>query len=122
MRSLALRAASVHLRPAVVLALILTALPVRLVHSLLAVRMARPERSLPAVRMALLERSLPAVRMARPERSLPAVQTLARVRLLVPVADSSGLPLQAQSMRLVVGLRRRSARLGSLNLALHRLR
>src|SRR6266446_4194954 len=110
MRSLALRAASVHLRPAVVLALILTVLPVRLERSLLAVRMAR------------LERSLPTVRMARPERSLPAVQTLARVRLLVPVADSSGLPLQAQSMRLVVGLRRRSARLGSLNLALHRLR
>jgi hypothetical protein len=93
-----------------VLALILTALPVRLVHSLLAVRMARPERSLPAVRM------------ARPERSLPAVQTLARVRLLVPVADSSGLPLLAQSMRLVLARRPRSARSGSLNLALHRLR
>jgi hypothetical protein len=129
MRSRALRAASVHSRLAVVLAPILMALPV---HSLLALILmalsVRQVRSRLAVRMAPLPvrlrlaavMALILLERVRPVRSPLEVRLLARVRLLQQ-ADSLALPLRAQSMLLVLARRRRSARLGSSNLALRRL-
>jgi hypothetical protein len=109
------RALLVRSRLAVAMAPILM---VRLAHSRLVVALV-PIPMAQLVRSRLEAEPVPTL-MVRLVRSLLEVQVLAQVRLRQPEPDSMGLPIQADSLRLVVALRRRTMRRHSSNPALRR--